>query len=125
MIHLLPLDFTLLTSAPPSRAGMESRRRHSHSILPLKDYRPSNRVPTALALPFFSKSIPFNLENGTTDMNQLTALLWRGRRIMAWWPTIQSLMADRYNAFSLLDCVHTFVNANRSQTLETRSWFFN
>jgi len=44
------------------RAGMESRRRHSHSILPLKDYRPSNRVPTALALPFFSKSIPFNLE---------------------------------------------------------------
>src|SRR5882762_7686880 len=125
MIHLLPLDFTLPTSAPPCRVGMESRRRHSRSILPLRAYRPLNRVSTASAQLVFNRSIPLNMENGPTNMNQLIVLPWCERRIMAWWPTIQSLMADRYNAFSSLDCVLTFVNASRSQTLETRSWFFN
>src|SRR4029077_2881513 len=120
-MHLLPTDFTLLISVRPCRGGMGFRQRHSRLILPRKNYRRSNRVPTVSAQLLFSRSIPFALENGPTNTNPLTALRWRGQIILSICRrTIQSLMANRYNAFGLLDYALTFANASQSQSLETR-----
>ena len=44
------------------------------------------------------------MENGPPNTNHLTALLWR---TSIWRRTTQSLMANRYNAFGLLDCALT------------------
>ncbi len=79
-MHLPPTDFTLPTSAPPCRGGMGLRRRHSRSILPLQKFR-RIRTGNLLYQRNYSSAGLFllRMENGPTNMNQLTALLWRGR----------------------------------------------
>src|SRR5436309_12931181 len=103
-MHLLAPDFTWLILARLCRDLMESRRRHSRLILPLKNYHGSNRAPTASAQLLFSRSIPFIMENGPANMSPLTALLWRRRSIiLTCRPTTPSLMANRYDGLALPD----------------------